>query len=263
MGFKQYNFEESGKESEQKAVEQAASAANEGSFQYSKFEHDPDKLVLDTAETHVGRFKIHNLVESQLGLVAREQKKNEQIIAKEIEDRWIQTKEKAEVEGFTQGLNTGKTEAYKAEQPRIEEKLNLLDTLLTDLASQREFIFRKNEKFLMDLLSQVLRVIALKEIQLDPDYLERLVLHLLNQMSAEDDVRVLISEADFENIQRLRENIGRAKPELKNLTFEMRPEVEKGSCRLETKNVVIDASIEEQIRNAMSVFKRGEGDVTG
>lgn len=257
MAFKRYEFED-----DEAPKKTPPAPAEESSFKSQRFEHKPKELVLDVAETKVGRFRVHNLIEQQLGLVARERQKNEALITKEIENRWIQTKEKAEVEGFTQGLNAGKNEAYKAEQPRIEERLKLLDTFLTDLASQRELIFRQNEKFLMDLLAQVLRVIALREVQLDPDYLQRLVLHLLDQLSATDDVRILISDEDYDNVQRLREQISRQKPEFKNLTFEFHPEVSKGSCRIETRNIVIDGSIEEQIRNAMAVLQREEGNET-
>ncbi len=258
MAFKRYEFEDDKK----KASSPPSSTGSIDKFKNHKFERDSSELILGVTETKVGRFKVHNLVEEQLGLVERESRKNEALIAKGIESRWTQVKEKAEVEGFTQGLSVGKNEAYKAEQPRIEERLKLLDTFLTDLASQRELIFRQNEKFLTDLLAQILRVIALKEIQLDPDYLQRLVMHLLDQISSTDDVRVLISDEDYENLERLQKQIDREKPEFKNLTFEFHPEVSKGSCRIETKSIVIDGLIEEQIRNAMTVLQQSEGSNT-
>ncbi len=257
MGFKQFAFETEATKEAKPDAEVVQEAAKD-SFAAQSFPHDPEELVLDVAETKVGRFRVHNLIEDQLGLVAREKNKNEAIIKKEIDNRWIATKEKAEVEGYTEGLNLGKVEAYKAEEPRISERLKLLDTLLTDMANQREFIFRHNEKFLMDILAQILRVIALKEIELDPDYVQRLILHLLEQLSSTDDIRVLVSEADYENVGQLREKISREKPEFKHLNFEMNPDILKGSCRVETRSIVIDGSIEEQIRNAMTVLQKDE-----
>lgn len=256
MAFKQFAFESSASSDlSEKPMEESRDGV---SYSLEKFSHAVNNELLDVIEAEVSRFKVHGLISDQLGLLDRQAKRNEKIIEKEIEDRWILTKEKAEVEGYTEGLNSGKLEAYNAEKPRIDERLSLLDALLTDLASQRELIFRHNEKFLMDLLAQLLRVIVLKEIELDQDYLRRLTLHLLEQVNSTDEIRIVVSEADFENVRDLHSAIKKEMPEYKNLNFDSDPRVVRSSCRVETNSVVVDGSVEEQIRNAMTVLKREE-----
>lgn len=199
-------------------------------------------------------FVVHPLVAAHMGLEKREEADREHEIQREMDRRWLEAKEKAEVEGYTTGLNTGKREAYNAEKPRIEDKLRRFDLLLQQIDTMREKIFVANEDFVMKLMAQLMRVIVLKEVELDKDYLKRLVLHLIQQLGEKSDISLTIGELDVALIKNLRESIEHKFGEMKNLKILTNSEVAAGSCRLETNSVVIDASIENQIRNAMQVF---------
>ena len=222
----------------------------------AKFKSHAATSLVDTLNAPWGEngFHVHGLVAEHMGLGAKELAKRKLEIDREIERRWLETKEKAEVEGYTTGLNAGKREAHAAEKPRIEEKLKRLEALLQSIDTQRQRIFVDNEEFLMKLLAQVFRVIALKEIELDKDYLRRLVLTMIQQLGEKGEVALMIGELDVANIQKLREAIEHKFNDLKNLRILTNTELQPGSCRLETPTVVIDASVENQIRNAMQVL---------
>jgi flagellar biosynthesis/type III secretory pathway protein FliH len=194
-----------------------------------------------------------------LGLEEKQASQREHEIQREIDRRWVEAKEKAEVEGYTAGLNTGKREAYLAEKPRIEEKLKRLETLLQSVDSMTANIFLANEDFLTKLMAQLLQIIAIKEIELDKEYLNRLVLHLINQMADRRELTLTIGELDLVLVQKLREAIEHKFPELTTLRILTNIDLKPGSCRLETKSVMIDASLENQIRNAMQVLSEDRG----
>ena len=75
---------------------------------------------------------------------------------------------------------------------------------MQSIDTQRQRIFVDNEEFLMKLLAQVLRLIALKEIELDKDYLRRLILAMIQQLGEKAEIVLTIGDLDLANIQKLR-----------------------------------------------------------
>ena len=254
MTFVPHSFIES-EDSSKKSTAVPAAGTGVETVSPIKLDQAMDPNVLKTADSKVEAFQISQLMRTQMGLDELDASRREAEIKKEIDRRWIDAKEKSEVEGYTEGLNQGKIEAREAEKPRIEEKIEKLDSLIAEIDGHRQKLFKVNEDFLMDLLAQVLRVITLKEIKLDKEYVSRLVLHLLNQTGSREDLKILISEEDASILVELRELVKKKNSDLKNTTISKSSEVEPGSCKIETNFIVIDASIEEQIKNAMTILK--------
>lgn len=225
-------------------------------FQEPKFEaHVNAKKVDSIHKGTTPSFKLDQIVIDQLGMEDRERALQETRITKELEKRWEQSAEKAEVAGYTRGLEEGKAEAYKAEQPRIKERLDKLDFLLQTLDSFREKIFAANETFLMEIIAEVAGMVVLKEIELDRDYVKRLVIGLLQQLSTKEDLKIHLSEADFANVESLRQAMEKEFGKLTNTTIEASPEIPVGGCKIETRFGVVDASIAAQIENVKAALK--------
>jgi flagellar assembly protein FliH len=225
-------------------------------YQEPKFEaHTNAKKIDDIHKKKTDGFQLDGMVVSQLGMDERQRQEHETRIRKEIERRWEQSAEKAEVSGYTKGLEEGKAEAYKAEQPRIRERLEKLDHLLQSFDSYREKIFGANEAFLMDLIAEVAGMIVLKEVEVDRDYIRRLVTTLLQQLGTKDDIKIYLSEADFANVEGLRQAIEKDFGKLNNSSIEVSSEIPVGGCKIETRFGVVDASIAAQIANTKSALK--------
>jgi len=210
------------------------------------------KLVSDTTTNKTMKFALDALVSKHLGLEAHEKQKVEAEITREIERRWTIAKEKAEVDGFTRGLEDGKKEAFVAETPKIKEKLDHLDNLLKEIDKMRFKVFEENEKFLMDILAHALRMVALKEISTDQEYLKRLILSLLEQIGTVDAVKITVCDKDMDRIKSLHEVIQKEFSQLSHTVIEHRPDLPENSCVVETKFNVIHASLEKQIANVMN-----------
>jgi flagellar assembly protein FliH len=213
------------------------------------------KKVDDIHKKKTDGFQLDSIVVNQLGIDEREREEKEARIRKEIERRWELTAEKAEVHGYTRGLEEGKAQAYQAEQPRIKERLDKLEHLLVSFDSYREKIFAANEAFLMDLIAEVAGTIVLREVELDRDYVRRLVTTLLQQLGTKDDIKIFLAEADLANVEALRESINKEFGKLTNTTIEASGEIPVGGCKIETRFGVVDASIASQIENVKRALK--------
>lgn len=198
-----------------------------------------------------GAFRLDATVEGQLGLREKEKAEAEARIQAEMEKRWQKAAEQAEAAGYQKGLEEGKLEAYKAELPRIQEKVQKLDHLLHEMDSYRQKIFDANESFLMDLISQIAGMVALKEVNADPDYIRRLVTALLKQLGTKDDIKIYLSHADFQNANSLYQSLEKEFGKLSNTSIEEHPEIAPGGCKIETRFGVVDSSVSTQIENVM------------
>ena len=83
--------------------------------------------------THKGHFHLDNAVSGQLGIEDREREEREVFLEKELARRWEKMSEQAEAAGYRKGLEEGKAEAYKAELPRINERMGKFDVILNEL----------------------------------------------------------------------------------------------------------------------------------
>jgi len=226
-------------------------------YQEPRFEAHVDAKQVDGIHKKDGgpSFKLDQIVIDQLGMEDRENAIREARIKKEIDRRWEQAAEKAEVGGYTRGLEEGKAEAYKAELPRVRERIEKLDHILNEFDSFREKIFKANEAFLMELIGEVAGIVVLKEIELDQDYVRRLVTTLLQQLSTKEDLKIHLSEVDFANVETLRQSLEKEFGKLNNTTIEASAGIPIGGCKIETRFGVVDASIASQIANVKRALK--------
>ncbi len=107
----------------------------------------------------------------------------------------------------------------------------------------------------MDLIARVAGMVALKEVELDQDYIRRVVMALLQQLGTKDDLKILLSEPDARNIDMLRSMIEKEYGKLTNTVIEASPDIEVGGCKIETRFGVVDASVATQIENVMKALK--------
>lgn len=221
----------------------------------SSFEVHPEQKVTEVSAKKDLHFRVDQTVASQLGLEDKEKKQFDQRVQKEIERRWELQSEQAEAKGYEKGLEEGQTAAYKAEMPRIMERLQRFDQFMQEMDKMREKIFLANEAFLMDLFGQVAKMVILKEVAIDKEYLHRVVLSLLHQLGTKEDIKIFISPEDYANVDTLAQAIQKEFGKLSNTQIDAVVEIPVGGCKVETRFGVMDASVETQIQNVMKALK--------
>lgn len=246
-GFQKYEFKELGTGQSEKPAARP--------YQEKRFDVQPEAIVSQAGIKKAEHFRLDQNVAGQLGIEEKERQAAEARIQKELERRWETLKEKAEVEGYTKGLEEGKKEAYQAEAPRIQERMAKLDQLLLQFDQAREKIFLANEAFLMDIIAQVARMVILREVEIDREYLHRVVIALIQQLGTREDMKIWISEPDSQNLEELKRAVEKEFGKLSNTTIESHPEIPVGGCKIETRFGVVDASVQTQIENVMKALK--------
>jgi flagellar biosynthesis/type III secretory pathway protein FliH len=98
-------------------------------------------------------------------------------------------------------------------------------------------------------------MVVLKEVEIDKDYVRRLVITLLQQLGTKDDIKIHLSETDFANVEVLKQALDKEFGKLNNTTIEVSGEVPVGGCKIETRFGVVDASIAAQIENVKKTLK--------
>jgi flagellar assembly protein FliH len=253
MSFEPFQYQ--GQKKKTEATPSAPVPSGPPTYQEPTFISRVSAKEADTAHKKKGHFHLDNAVAGQLGIDQREREQQEAYLEKELSRRWEKMSEQAEAAGYTKGLEEGKAEAYKAELPRINERMAKFDLILRELDGSREKIFVANEGFLMDLIARVAGMVALKEVEVDRDYVRRVVLALLQQLGTKDDLKILLSETDAMNIDVLRSAIEKEYGKLTNTVIEASAEIAAGGCKIETRFGVVDASVATQIENVMKAIK--------
>lgn len=225
-------------------------------FQAPSFEVHPSHTVNHVAHNiRSAKFELNSMVADAIGVEEEERAREEKKMNVELERRWEILKAKAEVEGFQAGLSDGKKEAYLSERPRIEEKLARLEKVAEEISNVKEKIYKANEQFLMELIAQVVRTVVLKEVELDKDYLKRVITTILNQTGAREDIRILVSEQDRQLLDGLHMILEKEFGKLTNTVIEIGPDISPGGCRVETRFGVVDASLQTQVDNIVRTLR--------
>lgn len=220
-----------------------------------QFHEETSPLVNAVAEKNkVRSFRIEPQVAERLNLQEKEKRRIEISVEEEIQRRWVVAKEKAEVAGFTAGLEQGKQDAYQAELPKIREKLSKLDDLISELELSANKIYSQNESFLIGLVGTIAKSIVLKEIELDTKYISRLISELIEKVNDKSRIRILISKEDFDNTRELEKELKTQYSDLKTLNIDICEDMVKGDCRVESSSGAIEASMEKQIKNTINAL---------
>ena len=196
---------------------------------------------------------------SRFGIRSETRNEYESLVASELRSCVLPSLNRMREQGFE--ITEGRIEADAEQEDEtvtltVHFPLKLKkDSKLQEFDKFREKIFAANETFLMDLIAEVAGMIVLKEIQLDRDYVKRLVITLLQHLSTKEDIKIQLSEADFANVEALRQALEKEFGKLNNTTIDINPDMPVGGCKIETRFGVVDATVASQIENVKEALR--------
>ncbi|MBI2712119.1 MAG: hypothetical protein HYX41_04550 [Bdellovibrio sp.] len=156
-------------------------------------------------------------------------------------------KEAAE-KGYQEGLKRGHDEAYLKVQSESAGSLSRFDQMVSEAEKAKVEIFRANERFLIELVFRIAKMVLLRELQTDQEYLSRLAVELVTRVGLKDNIKIKLNTEDAETIAKLRGGLEKAFGKMNNLNIEASRSVQQGGCQVETEWNAIDASIETQLQ---------------
>lgn len=201
-----------------------------------------------TRGTRDNRFEVNPLLRDPLAIEEEEKSYIEARVREKVtvvqETAW----KEGEKKGYEDGLKRGRDEAYDEFKSQAEHALQSFESMVKSFESLKAEVFKANERFLMELVFRVAKMVALKELSTDEQYVLRLSKGLLDSVGIRENVKLRINPKDAKSIDNLKAELSKTFVDLKNLTIEASDEVQGGGCKIETQWSAIDASIETQLK---------------
>lgn len=206
---------------------------------------DPDRAAKTRKDS---RFSLNPLLRDPLSVEEEERRAIEERVRARVSAVAEESKAKAAEQGYQDGLKKGHEEAYKKFQQEGAQRLEAFEKFLRDCETAKQEIYKANEKFLIDLIYQISKMVLLKELKTDREYLQRLAVELIEKVGVRENIRIQISPEDFESAGMLKEGLEKNLGALKNLNIESSNQIALGGCKVDTEWNAIDASIETQLK---------------
>ena len=219
---------------------------------------DPERAARSKQD---GRFSLNPLLRDPLSVEEEERRVIEERVRDRVDALADEAKNKAAAFGYEDGLKKGYQEAYAKFQKEGAERLERFTALLQEAEGAKELIFRANERFLTEMIYRIARMVLLKELAADKDYVLRLARELIERVGVRENVTLRISEADAETMGMLKEGLEKTLGNLKNLNIQISNQVQHGGCIVETEWNAIDASVETQLQGLYQALNGRDGGV--
>ena len=268
MSFKptQFEIQEEGKKSEARVVKEAVDgsrnvqpfipssirAPGQGTYNATRAKAGP--LAATDVDRHSrsqkdSRFSLSSTVRGPLAIEEEERRIIDQRVQAGVEALSEQVRKQAFEEGYQAGEEKGQEDARAQFHEEAQASLSRLNALLDSMESSRTEIFKANERFVVELVFKVARMVLLRDLKADKDYVSRLCQQLIERVGARENIRVRVNPEDVEIIAKLKGDLESTFGALQSLNIEVSPQVEGGGCLVETQWNAIDASVETQLRN--------------
>ncbi len=161
----------------------------------------------------------------------------------------IEIKENAYKEGHKTGYEEGFQTAYqKGENSAKEEFIPLLQTinsLIQELSEFRTMMYPKVEKEMIEMITGLTKKILQHEINTNEDSVKQMILLAINSVIDKENMTIRIHPSDKAHAEAFFPELKNLFGEIKNITFEEHPGIEKGGCVIETNFGTIDAKVDQ------------------
>jgi len=161
----------------------------------------------------------------------------------------IEIKENAYKEGHKTGYEEGFQTAYqKGENSAKEEFIPLLQTinsLIRELSEFRTMMYPKVEKEMIEMITGLTKKILQHEINTNEDSVKQMILLAINAVIDRENMTIRIHPSDKAHAEAFSPELKNLFSEIKNITFEEHPGIEKGGCVIETNFGTIDAKVDQ------------------
>ena len=166
----------------------------------------------------------------------------------------VEIRDSAYKEGYKAGHDEGYQTAFqKGENSAKEEFSPLLETLsnlIQELSEFRTMMYPKVEKEMIGMVVALTKKVLQHEISLKEDSVKQMIHLAMNSVIDKENMVIRIHPSDKGHAEAFGPELQRMFGEIKNITFEEHPEIERGGCVIDTNFGTVDAQVnqlEEQI----------------
>jgi len=213
--------------------------------------------TLNGEENDTG-FRFHSLLKESEAIDEEEKRIIQLKVDEKIEQlktiAWDEGHKKGYDDGFKEGMDHGLNEIKKD----AEEKISQINNLFQTFKNAKKEILKENEKFYLHMLYQMGKMILLKELKTDPEYILRLSKALIEKMGLKENITLKVNPKDAKILRELDPDLVESWKRNRNLSIQISHEIELGGCTVESNWGNIDGKIESQLNGIYEALFSGK-----
>jgi len=160
-------------------------------------------------------------------------------------------------QAFTEGFESGRKEGLLSAKDEIDNKSNLLASLINELTEPLQQCGEKTQQELLELAFAISRQIVRRELKQDPTQLIAIIREALKRLPiGSKNIRILLHPDDASIVRELLSIDQNSSASSWQLLEE--PSMERGGCLLKTDNSKVDASVDRQVAVLFSRVAGGQ-----
>lgn len=226
------------------------------SAQKSVLEFIPQKFELGTPDQALeylnekkqgSDFRMNDVIRVQTGVDRIEENNLQRTVEERAIEKLKEIQEEAYKAAYQLGLDEGIKKAFDENSKIITQHLEEMNKVLNSLVTMKKDIFNANETHLLQLIFAMASKIAQYQLEMNPEGLTEVIRNAVAMAQDEEEIRVQVSQSQFEFINSLKNETGREFEFLKKIKFEGNTEIRPGGCLVETNFGEVDSRVEQRI----------------
>ncbi len=216
---------------------------------------DSAKVYLNEQNRKKSDFVISDLIAKQTGVAHVESEAHKALVENEVLIKIKEIQEKAYEEAFALGKEEGSSAAFQATKADLDQKLSEFSSTLEELKTLRSRILKTHEKEMIELVFQIGKKIALKELSEDSTTVKTLLETIMLECEKHDEIKIFLSPSDKQFISTQIESGALAVEELSKVKLVEDLKMTNGGCRVQTEYGSIDSQVEQRVENTWAALK--------
>ena len=209
----------------------------------------PDQAIEYLSEKKLGSdFVMNEVLRVQTGVDQIEESNLENLIEEKSLEKLKEIQENAYTEAYKLGLDEGTKVAFDKAAAEITQQLAELENTLTQIRHIKTEMEAQNESHLIRLVFKIASRISMQVLEENPESLIKVIRQAASDAQEEENIRVQVSEKQFEFIEAVKKHTGREYEFMKKMRFEPSPDVIPGGCVVQTNYGEIDSRVEERLQ---------------
>ena len=142
----------------------------------------------------------------------------------------------------------------KANEDGFQEGLVKFNDHILFLDEQIKTLRHEMQKAMLPLVLKATKRIVGEQLELNPESVVNIVTESIKSVTQCKFVKLFVNKADLEILEQSKDGIKKYFESLESFTLEERPDVDIGSCIIETERGILNATLENQYRALERVF---------
>lgn len=220
--------------------------------QEKQFQHDyqmPDlNITPGSSSKEKNTFNFDNEIQRNFDPTNVEKAKiGVQEVFKDAMDRLKIQADKIKFESQGEGFSAGEKEGFNSGEQYAREEfapfLKTMEELVRELSEFRQKMYPKVEREMVDMIVQLTKKVIHAELSTREDSIQDVIRLAVNAVLDRERMVIKVNPGDQIHAETYRPELHHLFSEIKNITIEGQPSIERGGCLIETNFGTVDAQL--------------------